>query len=192
MLLKHTVAQNIAAGRISTVYRRWSRARVAAGSTLRTVAGVIEITRVERVRLNAITEGAARKAGYASRAALLRELSRFEGTVYRIRLKHRGDDPRIELRRRSRLSAEEVRALEAKLQRLGARSPEGPWALAVLRAIRDHPATRAGDLAAQHGVERLKFKARVRQLKELGLTESLEVGYRLSPRGRALLRHLKR
>jgi ribosomal protein S19E (S16A) len=27
----------------------------------------------------------------------------------------------------------------------------------------------------------------VRKLKELGLTESLEVGYRLSPRGRALL-----
>ena len=31
------------------------------------------------------------------------------------------------------------------------------------------------------------FKRRVRQLKELGLTESLEVGYRLSPRGRAVL-----
>jgi hypothetical protein len=31
------------------------------------------------------------------------------------------------------------------------------------------------------------FKADVRKLKELGLTESLEVGYRLSPRGRAVL-----
>jgi len=30
----------------------------------------------------------------------------------------------------------------------------------------------------------------VRKLKELGLTESLEVGYRLSPRGRALLERL--
>jgi len=29
------------------------------------------------------------------------------------------------------------------------------------------------------------FKRRVRQLKELRLTERLEVGYRLSPRGRA-------
>jgi ribosomal protein S19E (S16A) len=27
----------------------------------------------------------------------------------------------------------------------------------------------------------------VRKLKELGLTESLKIGYRLSPRGRALL-----
>jgi len=31
------------------------------------------------------------------------------------------------------------------------------------------------------------FKRRVRALKELGLTASLEIGYRLSPRGRQLL-----
>ena len=31
------------------------------------------------------------------------------------------------------------------------------------------------------------FKVDVRKLKALGLTESLEVGYRLSPRGRAFL-----
>ena len=34
------------------------------------------------------------------------------------------------------------------------------------------------------------FKRRVSQLKELGFTESLEVGNRLSPRGRALLNRL--
>jgi hypothetical protein len=33
----------------------------------------------------------------------------------------------------------------------------------------------------------VSFKRDVRKLKELGLTESLEVGYRLSPRGAALL-----
>jgi hypothetical protein len=37
------------------------------------------------------------------------------------------------------------------------------------------------------GREKLPFKRDVRKLKELGLTESLLVGYRLSPRGRALL-----
>jgi hypothetical protein len=36
-------------------------------------------------------------------------------------------------------------------------------------------------------MERLPFKANVRKLKALGLTESLDVGYRLSPRGEALL-----
>ena len=36
-------------------------------------------------------------------------------------------------------------------------------------------------------MEKLKFKSNVRRLKALGLTESLEVGYRLSPRGQAWL-----
>ena len=46
---------------------------------------------------------------------------------------------------------------------------------------------RAEDLAASIGREKLPFKRDVRKLKELGLTESLEIGYRLSPRGVALL-----
>ena len=44
----------------------------------------------------------------------------------------------------------------------------------------------APDLAARLGRETLAFKIDVRKLKALGLTESLEVGYRLSPRGQAL------
>ena len=51
--------------------------------------------------------------------------------------------------------------------------------------IAERPATRAPDLAASLGRETAPFKADVRKLKELGLTESLEIGYRLSPRGRA-------
>ena len=47
---------------------------------------------------------------------------------------------------------------------------------------------RAGDLADALGRERLPFKADVRKLKALGLTESLPIGYRLSPRGEAFLR----
>lgn len=49
------------------------------------------------------------------------------------------------------------------------------------------PATRAADLAAGFGRETAPFKLDVRKLKHLGLTESLEVGYRLSPRGEAHL-----
>ena len=36
-------------------------------------------------------------------------------------------------------------------------------------------------------MDRPAFKLNVRKLKALGLTESLEVGYRLSPRGAAFL-----
>ncbi len=63
-----------------------------------------------------------------------------------------------------------------------------PWALDYLRAIAEQPGVRAADLAEAFGVEKRIFKPRVRQLKELGLTESLAVGYRLSPRGEKLLR----
>jgi hypothetical protein len=45
------------------------------------------------------------------------------------------------------------------------------------------------ELAAQAGQERQFYKIRVRRLKALGLTESLEVGYRLSARGAAYLDH---
>ena len=48
------------------------------------------------------------------------------------------------------------------------------------------------ELAAEMGREKLPFKRDVRKLKELGLTESLNPGYRLSPRGEAVLRELGR
>jgi hypothetical protein len=47
---------------------------------------------------------------------------------------------------------------------------------------------RAGDLCGVVGLEQQPFKVNVRKLKTLGLTESLDVGYRLSPRGVAYLR----
>lgn len=53
--------------------------------------------------------------------------------------------------------------------------------------IAEQPGVRAPDLAASVGRETKPFKIDVRKLKELGLTESLTVGYRLSPRGRAFL-----
>ncbi len=49
---------------------------------------------------------------------------------------------------------------------------------------------RAPDLAASLGRETQPFKTDVRKLKEMGLTESLGVGYRISPRGRTVLARL--
>lgn len=56
-------------------------------------------------------------------------------------------------------------------------------------SVSDTDARRAGcaGAAAELGRERLPSKADVRKLKMLGLTESLEIGYRLSARGRAYL-----
>ena len=40
-------------------------------------------------------------------------------------------------------------------------------------------------------MDKAGFKVNVRKLKGLGLTESLKVGYRLSPRGEAVLGRLR-
>lgn len=87
-------------------------------------------------------------------------------------------------REQADLGPDDVAELTRRLGRLDARS-EGPWTERVLRLIAAREGVRAGDLAAELGVERLAFKADVRRLKALGLTESLAIGYRLSPRGRA-------
>jgi DNA-binding IclR family transcriptional regulator len=67
------------------------------------------------------------------------------------------------------------------------RARGAPWTRRLLELIRDRPETLAADLAASLGMQKAPFKRDVRRLKELGLTESLPVGYRLSPRGRTYL-----
>jgi predicted transcriptional regulator len=91
-----------------------------------------------------------------------------------------------------RLSDDDVADLARKLDRMDRVAAARPWTLEVLRAIDERPGTRAADLAEGFGRDPVPFKRDVRKLKELGLTESLEIGYRLSPRGEAVLRRLIR
>lgn len=101
-----------------------------------------------------------------------------------------GDDPRIALRER-RPEPDQLEAIVSRLNRIDA-AGAAPWAARYLRLIADQPGIVSRVLARQVDAEVPPFKRRVRQLKELGLTESLEVGYRLSPRGRAVLERLDR
>lgn len=193
MLLKQSTLAGIAAGTITCAYRRWRRPLVHAGSTFRTSIGVIAVEHIEPTTLDAITATGVRSAGYASRAALIADLKRYgSGDIYWIRLKRVGDDPRRALRERTRWTQAEVVEINKRLARMDAASRSGPWVLKTLRLIARNPGVRAADLAARIGMETLPFKARVRRLKEIGLTESLEVGYRLSPRGAALLSAARR
>ncbi len=189
MLIKSAVLARVKTGEITLQFRRWTRPTVKAGGTLRTQIGVLSIESVEKLARSAITAADARKAGYDSAAALLADLdARTDGHIYRIAIKPGGADPRIALRAKAALSAEERAALAAKLDRMDTASRAGPWTRATLTAIAKHPGKRAPDLAEAFGRETLAFKRDVRKLKELGLTESLEVGYRLSPRGAAFLK----
>lgn len=192
MLLKHRVLERIRAGEISEVYRRWKRPTVKTGGTLNTAAGRLRILAVEAVSDRDLTGAAARRAGFDSADALRASLREGDNrTLYRVRLELAGDDPRIALRASDHLEQSDVAALQASFARLD-RSVEDErlTALALLRLIGDNEAVRAPDLAAGLGVETAWFKNRVRRLKAQGLTESLRIGYRLSPRGWAVLERL--
>jgi DNA-binding HxlR family transcriptional regulator len=187
MLFKQAVLKKIAAGKITIAFRRWKRPTVKAGGTLRTSIGVLGIRKVEKVDRRRVTPAAAKQAGFDSVEELFDSLGDRPGSLYRIALRRIGDDPRIALRKDDRLDEEDIRSLRTRLDRLDARSARGPWTLQVLRLIERNPARRAVDLAAQMGIEQHRLKTDIRKLKNLGLTESLEVGYRLSPRGKAWL-----
>lgn len=155
---------------------------------MRTFVGLVEVVAVDQVSIEDITGAEARLAGSASLGELVEEVSfwQHKGPVHRVRLRFAGPDPRIDLRNNERLSPDDLAALRSRLERMD-RPAAGQWTRKVLELIESSPGIRAADLAKQLGRETLPFKRDVRKLKELGLTESLEVGYRLSPRGAALL-----
>ena len=184
MLFRLDELRRIQEGEITLAFRRWRRPTVKAGGTLRTKAGVLAIDSVEPIAEEDVTDEDARRAGAPDREALLARL-RPDGRLHRVEFRLAGPDPRIALRERAQVSPAERAEIDARLARFDAASRHGPWTRTVLGLIAERPGTRAPDLAATVGRETAPFKADVRKLKELGLTESLEVGYRLSPRGRA-------
>ena len=192
MLFKQRFLNGIADGHITLAFRRWKRPTVKTGGRLRTAIGVLAIETVEVVDEANITKREATRAGYASRDELLAELNtRREGQLYRIALRYRGVDPRHDLRQQNKLTDAEFGDVKSRLARMDARSRHGSWTISTLKLIAKNPGKRAPDLAAQVGMETKRFKANVRKLKELGLTESLKVGYRLSPRGKVVFERLE-
>ncbi|MEC7725538.1 MAG: hypothetical protein VYD05_08495 [Planctomycetota bacterium] len=186
MLIRHDILEKIHSGDVTLQFRRWRRPTVKPDGTLLTKIGQLAIEAVDAVDAAGITHADARRAGYPDADVLRAELATREGDVYRVRLSLRGEDPRAALRARVPVG-DELAELTAKVTAFDQRSKSGPWAVDALRAIAARPAVRAGDLADAAGMIRKDFKARVRKLKALGLTESLAVGYRLSPRGAAVL-----
>lgn len=194
MLFKQTFHAGLKDGSITLTFRAWSRPQAkAAGRYRLDDSTALQVDTVDTVSVRSITDSEARRAGFAGRDALLAELRRSSRgplrTVYRIAV-HRVDQPdeRRRLAARSRLTAQEVRELSERLQRLDARSPRGAWTRRVLSLIAANPETPASQLAPRLGRETPAFKQDERKLKALGLTISLERGYRLSPRGEAFLR----
>jgi hypothetical protein len=186
LLFKKPFHAGLVAGDIRLTFRAWDKPRVRAGGRYRChPIGVLEVDRVSKVRVRDISEADARLAGFASRADVVAMLGGdTDREVFRIELHHGGDGDRVA----SALvlpSADEIAAIASRLARF---DRDTPWTRQTLRLIEKHPRIAASKLAAQLGRETQPFKIDVRKLKKLGLTQSFEVGYELTPRGRALLK----
>ena len=193
MLFRRDELEGIAAGRITLAFRRWDRPRAVPGARHRTPVGELEILAVDEVSLDAIGDDEARAAGAASLGELVAALrARDRPRTYRVALRLAGPDRRAALREEADLDDEAAAAIAARLARLDAASRRGPWTGDVLRLIAARPAVRAAELATDLGLETQVLKRDVRKLKELGLTESLGTGYRLSPRGVAYRERTRR
>ncbi len=189
MMIRPDELRAIKRGEIDLAFRRWDRPRVKVGTRMRTGVGLIEVTSVERIPLSALRTEHARRAGAASLTALRQALAhRPDDPVFMVGLTYAGADPREALREQVPDEAE-MAEIQAWLDRLDHASKHGPWTRATLAIIDRSPGVRAPELAAELSRETLEWKADVRKLKERGLTESLAIGYRLSPRGEAVLDH---
>lgn len=189
MLFEERLRQGLHDGSISLAFRRWRRPQVVAGHHYRTRLDMVCAEAIDQVTSAEITPAQARDAGYPDVALLLADLRGDpELPLYRIRFRRLDEpDPRDVLAATATLTDAEAAAIAGRLARMDAASRRGPWTAAILAQIAGRPAVSSEFLAEAIGWERAEFKVHVRRLKALGLTISLEVGYRLSPRGRAYL-----
>lgn len=195
LLFQKKFHAGLTSGAVTITFRRWDRARVKAGGRYRChPIGVLEVDEVTRVRLRDITTSDAQKSGFDSREALIDYLSGKapideDTELFRVVLHHAGDGDRVSIALEDQLSEQDVAAITKKLARLDG---DTPWTLKTLRSIESNPRVVARVLAKKLGRERDPFKVDVRKLKRLGLTQSFEVGYEISPRGKAYLRAISR
>lgn len=190
MLFKQSILNKIAEGQVTLAFRRWKRPTVKAGGSLKTSIGVLRIRSVETFD-GKISPREARLAGFDSVEDLISSLGERDGQLFRIEFERVGDDPRIALRQDVDLDEDDIKEIRSRLARLDDRSNVGPWTMKILRLIAKYPELRAAELASRSKFEKAWLKTNIRKLKNLGLTESLAVGYRLSPRGEAFLASTK-
>jgi hypothetical protein len=179
----------VADGTITTTIRRWSRPQVKVGGRYRVGAVVVEVDEIDLVPFGSLSAADIRATGERDRDAVRRRAAHAgpiddDTLVYRIALHVVGPwspSPVVTA------TPEAVAAVCAKLDAMDARSARGPWTRDLLRRIGDAPGLVSTEIAAALDRPRADLKADVRKLKALGLTESLEVGYRLTALGSAVV-----
>ena len=74
MLLKRELLEEIKAGKVDLIFRRWSRPTVRPGGTLKTKAGLLAIRAMDEMSPHDVSDADARRAGFADVAAFHRWL----------------------------------------------------------------------------------------------------------------------
>lgn len=197
LLFKKRFHQGLVDGSVTVTVRLWDKPHVKAGGRYRVhPIGVVEVDAIVRVTLGTLTDDDARRAGFISLAELVEYVKPVAKTpltpqtpIFKIDLHHGGDGDRVQLALEDDLDDAAIEGLVKSLQKLDAK---GAWTRQTLSLIAKKPQIAASKLAASIGRETLPFKVDVRKLKKLGLTQSFEVGYGLSPRGIAFLKKKKR
>jgi hypothetical protein len=176
----------ISEGRVTLTFRNWKRVQAKVGGRYNIAPfGAIEVTAVTSTCLADTPPSDIEHSGFTNVQALQDTLGvGANDTIYRVAFHYLGSK-HVNQPEQHPVSAKDLVALRARLQRMD--KPQ-PWTLQTLSLLARHPGVRAGDLAKQCGKATLTFKRDVRKLKVLGLTISLETGYRLSSRGEQVLR----
>jgi hypothetical protein len=193
LLFQKRFHAGLVSGAVTLTFRQWVTPRVKPGGRYRVhPIGVVECDGLERIGLAELSEADAVASGFSSRAELLSYFAQVapaplteQSQVWKVRLHHAGDGDRVQGAMERKLTPEDLALLRERLARLDRRRS---WTATVLALIAKRPKVAASQLAASLGRPTLPFKVDVRKLKRLGLTQSFEVGYGLTPRGRSWLK----
>lgn len=186
MLFKKDDKKRIVSGAMTATLRSWKRCQAKVGGQYNIPPyGAIEVTEIHETPLESVEVETLACAGYPSPdAAAARLKVPATASVYVVVFRYLGKDP-VKQPDTGEAGNDDLADIMARLQRMDA---QASWTRATLELIAENPGTRAGDLAPNVNQDLATFKRNVRKLKALGLTESLETGYRLSARGRQLLK----
>jgi hypothetical protein len=113
-----------------------------------------------------------------------------DGEWYGIHFKYLGEVKKPSAETKPLVNKSEWQALDLKLKKKDGNSKAGAWTYSTLSLINKNSGMPSAELARRLKREQMELKRDVRKLKALGLTISLEAGYKLSERGESFLQLL--
>lgn len=192
LLFQKRFHEGIVNGDVTLTFRRWTKPLVRPGTRYRVhPIGVVVVDAIDETEMTSLGEEDAVRAGFSDLDEMREYIaaaptSRTDDGIYRVAFHYGGEDDRVDGALDRSVSADEARETARKLDAMDRRASR-PWTRAALDLIARNPRVAASKLASRMQMEKAEFKASVVKLKKLGLTMSFEVGYEISPRGRAFL-----